>query len=408
MCGIIYGRRKDKQPINNSILKRYRQQKHRGSQGFGFLPIVDGHVGELQRFRYEFEVTEALKACTADEVIFHHRLPTSTPNYAETTHPIKVKHKMLDHVYYIIHNGVIKNHSKLKVKHDALGFEYGTTLEEITTIRTSDGNEYSKSSFNYNDSEALAIDLALYLDGYKGEIEAVGTIAFIALKCNKKGKVLNIYYGRNSGNPLVLENNNDLFFLKSEGNKHDLEIKTDVLVSIDYETGDYTQENVKIGSLTEYTPPPLGFGTPSQYHNVHGDDDFVEHPVGGRSQGRLPILPEYTKKFDPSEEDFIDARFIVDKDGHIREEYLNDEYEAYAYSEEYLLSLWEEIEQLHSDIREASDRMFDAIDQNMDITGAEDYLQECEDTLAEKMDESREICLRLYGEDKTPAYTITF
>lgn len=293
MCGIIAAFGKHNQKINKPLWKRYIEQKGRGSDGFGFITV--GDTVSVYRAETEKEIQKMLHENKSDFIVFHHRYPTSTINCIEATHPIYVSHSELDFDYYVIHNGVLQNEDKLRDEHIALGYEYTTEIKEITkTEYVTKLQRYETSdseTLSFNDSESFAIDLARYLDGCSEKIESVGSIAFVCLRVGKSGKekgvAIKMYYGHNTGNPLHIEENKDLFFIKSVGG---VELKTDVLFSIDLKTGKRDEKEVAIGKTYTYTPPHtyntksysesptnnhLGFKT-----NVFDDDRYSEYDDG--------------------------------------------------------------------------------------------------------------------------------
>lgn len=245
MCGIIFSLR-SKEPTNRIILKRYENQKNRGREGFGYITIQNGFVENYIREREEMDIKNKLEREKAPCIMFHHRLPTSTPNFDETAHPIKVSQDDFKYDYYVVHNGVISNDDDLYKEHSKLGYEY-TTKGIEKTITTINGKKVmSEDKYWYNDSECLAIELALLLEGKKDFIGARGSIAFVCIQTEKNGKVVAIYYGRNSSSPLKLEKcTGSHFVLKSEGNGQD--VKTNILFRIDYETGDISEREIEIG-----------------------------------------------------------------------------------------------------------------------------------------------------------------
>lgn len=93
MCGIVYVRRHDGKPAAKSVRKRYHNQKARGTEGFGYVAVQNGRVVSVARAQTEHEIMQKLEQETADEILFHHRMPTSGPNVEEMAHPILVEHK---------------------------------------------------------------------------------------------------------------------------------------------------------------------------------------------------------------------------------------------------------------------------------------------------------------------------
>lgn len=249
MCGIIHVKRSKGTPANKAVIKRYHKQKARGSEGFGFIEIKDGIVHAGKRSENEKDILEALEKSDADEIFFHHRTPTSTPNLIEATHPIVVKNKKLLYNYYVIHNGIIYNDDVLKREHEKQGFVYTTVIKKQFITKK---NTYSSEMFN--DSESLAIDFVLSLENNVA-MKSEGSIAIMVLQVAKKTKkAIALYYGRNTGNPLKIEiqgKGKDTFLgISSESGK---ELSPNVLYRFDYSTGEITSDAKMIGNLSEPT-----------------------------------------------------------------------------------------------------------------------------------------------------------
>ena len=245
MCGLLYAFRQNGANASKTILKRFRHQKTRGLQGFGYISIDKGTVKEVKRFEEEASMIESLGKENANEILFHHRLPTGTPNFKDITHPIVVKNDLLKHNYYVIHNGIISNDEELKKEHEEIGFKYTTNLIKRVLYETANYQITDSEETLFNDSEAFAIDLALYLENKQEKIKSQGSIAFICLETTKKNHIRKIHYGHNTFNPLILEENRDMFVLKSEG--HGKKLDADILLTMDYQTRKITENNVDIG-----------------------------------------------------------------------------------------------------------------------------------------------------------------
>ncbi len=217
MCGIIYTFHKKRGNVSRMIAKRYQKQKHRGTEGFGFVSMSK-KINEYIRTASEKDILKELEKNVSSHIMFHHRMPTSTANVPETAHPIVVDNENLTNKFYVVHNGVITNAETLKIKHEKLGFVYNTVIEEYIQYKIGDMlyNDVDVKK-KFNDSEALAVEVALYLSGMEDRISTSGSVAFICVEADKNDKVLAVHYGRNEGNPLVLEENKDIFCLKSEG-----------------------------------------------------------------------------------------------------------------------------------------------------------------------------------------------
>ncbi len=152
MCGIIYYKSLLDKTMNRQVLRHYFKQKQRGSDGFGFVGISKKKLF-LFRATTVHGIKSYLNKYPLSEILFHHRLPTSTANPLRTTHPIIVSQPIYQHNYYLLHNGIIANASSLKAKHEQLGIKYVTAQQ----------NERRRfqNSYEFNDSEALAHEVPL-------------------------------------------------------------------------------------------------------------------------------------------------------------------------------------------------------------------------------------------------------
>lgn len=246
MCGIIYVDFRQsnlkKSGKRMAVLERlYDAQKSRGSDGFGYVSIKDGEVIAFDRAESVDTIKRSLYQNMGDIVLFHHRFPTSTENVAELNHPLPIIHEMLDYNYFVVHNGVIHNPDAVKKEHAKLGINYSTLHEEISSecinIPFFNKKSVQKNStvIKFNDSEALAWDLALMIEGKIPNIRTYGTNAFIVLQVEKKtNKVTKVFYGHNAGNPLCLSTTKEITSLRSVGGES---IDTNLLFSFDINTG---------------------------------------------------------------------------------------------------------------------------------------------------------------------------
>lgn len=298
MCGIIGIIKKEKDLVStgSQALAFYENQKERGQNGFGYVSF-DKKVESYKRFRKEEELRTGIMAEEdIHNIIFHHRIPTSTPNYAGTTHPILVSHKELRHDYYVIHNGMISNDKELHDEHVALGYVYNTVVK--TTVETM--LEISEAE-EWNDSEAFAIDLSRYIEGKQDKIESRGSIAFIALQVDKKSKkVLRVYFGRNNGNPLTFDVTADQLILRSKGGSNML--VDNELTCLDLSTWTYTKESVKIGKYAEYT----GYFNHREY-----DDDYYDYNGYKKNNNEIGEDVQATKEVIDTEISKIDKKIAT-------------------------------------------------------------------------------------------------
>lgn len=256
MCGLLFVHKKEGD-VSRIIEKRYRAQKGRGSQGFGFIVIDEGKIQEWSRSETEKEILELLRvAPKGNTILFHHRMPTSTPNYEEATHPIKVSNPLLDHEYFVIHNGMITNDEVLKEKHEELGFVYTTQINKVSRTATRD----IVTSSCFNDSEALAIELAMVADGKKKECQAKGSIAFIMLQVKKGTDMIeNVYFGRNHANPLKFNTQKEFFSLTSEG--HGSDVSPNILHRFNLKDNKFYELDLTLtGYYPEYSPRASSVG----------------------------------------------------------------------------------------------------------------------------------------------------
>lgn len=253
MCGLVLLKRNDNHSPVKPLLARYNEQKHRGQQGFGFVAVRKGRVIGYERDTTFDGIEKKLQAFnSADEILFHHRMPTSTKNLEETAHPIFVSNRILKHDYYLIHNGVITNPEKLKVEHEKLGFEYNTEVELFAGYKQKHSKKnkkkqrYEVTKTEFNDSEALAVEFALFNEGIKPEIETVGSAAFIAYEVTKDTKqVVAMHYGRNN-NPIKAFRAHGMFTLTSESkDQGHVEVDDYKLVTIPYKDGVQTVGTIK-------------------------------------------------------------------------------------------------------------------------------------------------------------------
>lgn len=287
MCGITFVHRIDGLTANKSILKRYHKQKSRGSDGFGYIAIKKNKLKSYKRAKLESQIKTFIDKEEAETILFHHRFPTSTPNFKESAHPIKVSSIHLKYDYYLVHNGIISNADELKEKHEALGFVYNT---EITKKFMTSGETYKQSCFN--DSEALAIEVALMIDKGTKKIEAKGSIAFIVAKVHKSSNnLVGIYYARNYGNPLKYCKSKDLISIGSESEGEP--VPADILFKLDLKSNKITEQAIEIPQYQNYYGySGCGFnGYRDKAETTYGDEYDYDYPKGGfrKLQGQLAL-----------------------------------------------------------------------------------------------------------------------
>lgn len=207
MCGLVALFSKKNKAVGQQVFELYKKQKERGQKGFGYLAIdKDGHLLTINRSVDEYGIKKLLMKEKAPNILFHHRWPTSTKNTIGTTHPMFVSHEELEHDYYFAHNGGVTNCKFLKEKHNKLGYVYSSEFKEHTVAKYADGEEevLEETASVFNDSEALAIELARYIDGVEEKVNTFGAAAFWGISLEKgTNKVLNVFYGKNLGRSLM-------------------------------------------------------------------------------------------------------------------------------------------------------------------------------------------------------------
>jgi len=247
------------------LLKRYRNQEGRGTDGFGYVSVnSEGYVNPVFRCTEEKELIAALSGDDSTSFLLHHRLPTSLPNYAGATHPLAIKDERNKYDYYIVHNGVISNYKYLWGELKKEGHVFMTEMREAKVhafVHTDEWYEFD-DTLAINDSEVVAIDVVNYIEGRSQLIRSSGTIAVIGLQCTKDGKVVNVFWLRNAGKPLQKEEDKTLFCLRSEGQGQAVDSGT--LYVKDFATGTITSiPQVKGLTYTiPYRTPALGYAKP--------------------------------------------------------------------------------------------------------------------------------------------------
>lgn len=211
MCGIIgaFNFNKNKETVNENVLNILQDQIQRGKEGFGVTMIGKNNKVETMRATIPAKAILDLYMNKAKMIVMHHRMPTSSENKISQTHPIEVDNNLLKYKYLVVHNGVVRNCDKLKKEHEAKGYKY-------TTVRIRQW--YSKEEEEYNDSEALAIEAACYIEKQTKGLKIEGSVAFIAIQIEKETNIAKqIFFGRNDSNPLKLSASRNKIRLSSEG-----------------------------------------------------------------------------------------------------------------------------------------------------------------------------------------------
>ena len=350
MCGIVYCESRNGGSVQKAVLKRYRKQAHRGKQGFAFLPIRDKIIGTIERAEGESEILEKLKNELADKILFHHRFPTSTINLAEVTHPICVKSDLLEYNYFVVHNGVLQNELELKKKFELEGFVYNTVIKTATRHEVAGKMYYGNEVETFNDSESLAIDLAKYLDGKSKSLLSRGSIAFICVKTDKQGNAIELFFGRNEGNPLFIEDNNNVFSLKSEGSGKSIEPDRLYHYSLQDDKREIYYRDLAIGEYYNKKLPVKYFPAdkPRVIDITEYEDDIysVRSPYKRNSRGEL--VDDFSERQDRSEDFETDQHGIIK---HLKDN-LCDDLDDIPSPSNAVIDLYEDLAKIEDEIIE--------------------------------------------------------
>ena len=286
-------------PAKGGVLKHYEAQKERGSEGFGFVSVAGGKLARYARTATEKGIRKLIAGDASELVLFHHRYPTSTINVPEAAHPIVVKNDLLARTYYVVHNGIINNDSELKEAHEKLGFEYTT---EIRKVYKTTGKIYEE--FEWNDSEALAIELALVIEGKKKMVEATGSYAFIVFEIGSGKKLTGVYFGTNGGSPLTLSKNRKSFVLRSDGGKS--QVESGVLFRYDPTSSEVEKLDKNIG-VVNY-PTSSGMVDYGWYNESEAGQYYFEGEKGWKKpQGKLDFEADPTSRHSGGYCNYLDA-----------------------------------------------------------------------------------------------------
>ena len=216
MCGILHIKNlKDNHRVNDICKVLWQHQASRGRDGFGMVGIDKQAIG-LYRETKEEDMRKVLDETSFDEILFHHRQPTSTENDIKSTHPFYIKR--YDKEYYFVHNGVINNADELRKKHKRFKIKY---------------TSFHKKNGEFNDSETLAYEFILWINGRIKKIRARGSVAFVCIE-KEKGFCSKLYFYRNTDtlSNLKFYKDKTIFLLASEG-EYD-EIEENILFYYDY------------------------------------------------------------------------------------------------------------------------------------------------------------------------------
>jgi predicted glutamine amidotransferase len=240
MCGLIGWVSKNssvpKERVREYVINQFEDQKNRGTNGFGVVRIDDkGHVTIL-RATEPVKMMYDLYHSHVRHLFLHHRIPTSTENTLDQTHPLEVEHEELKHKWFVMHNGCISNCDELKKEHEKAGYVYLTEYKKLIS---------NYSEIKFHDTESLAIELGRFFDGVTKEIAAKGSYAFIAIATDKYNFVQKIYIGTNGLSPIKLADRSYGFSFSSEERLGDPVTVDEVIVfSAIYSTKEGNRNNL--------------------------------------------------------------------------------------------------------------------------------------------------------------------
>lgn len=305
MCGIISVSSLDGSPVNRLVLKQYDKQKHRGQEGFGLYDYQERNMVRSPGFN---RMSKWLKRYPSTNILFHHRMPTSTENVTNACHPFSTKDYFRTN-YVLVHNGHITNDLELKREHEKLGIVY-------TSVQPNG---------SFNDSEALAWDVALYLEGKQSAIKAEGAIAFVCMAIGKGNKHDRLFFGRNS-NPLNMRLNDKMLMLSSEGKGN--MIDADKLYSYDYVNGKLTIKDCKIPRWGTWAGAVNAAKTRTRgwYANDY-DDDELELVTRSQTAQHLIKMVKFDEEARERDFDAVRERYMWQNEGYFQDasmELMND------------------------------------------------------------------------------------
>ena len=231
MCGILFQQSSDRSPVNGSVIANYIRQRSRGTQGFGFAFLNSEGGVSVKRDTGEEGIIEDAVRCLSHCVMFHHRMPSSTGNTLESTHPFRVA--CGDSLFYVVHNGIISNDDELFKYHTDLGISY---------VSYEGGGKHARAEFN--DSEALAWDIALTLKGGQPGLRAKGMNAFIVMEADKDNRLKLVHFAHNFSAPLKVRLDDSGILLGSETPGE--AVKTDTLYTFDPKTMKVDEREFKV------------------------------------------------------------------------------------------------------------------------------------------------------------------
>lgn len=336
MCGIIAefntkNKKGKTESANQFIVDQYQNQHSRGTQGFGIIRIKNNSKVEIDRATEPTKFLIDLYLKQANMIIAHHRYPTSTDNKVAQTHPMIVENKILKYKYAVIHNGIIHNDRDLKSKHEELGFQYTTEYQVYAQNGTT---TYAK----WNDSEALAIELALFIENQIDKISVTNNAAFIVLQLNQKNEATKVFFGRNgAGSCLNMYKCKGKLQLSSEGEGDEVDVNKLHSFNVKDQKMKFTIKDInfeipKPVVTTNPTPfsRPTNLSLPSTIHAsttpALSQTEFSDFTLQSKNQSIAnnieendPILnPPTTERNYDKMESYYDSKYITNRAAEFR------------------------------------------------------------------------------------------
>lgn len=260
MCGLVYIETKDQTAAAHLVRACYEKQKSRGQQGYGFVAVDKDNKPLIGRSEGEAAIMAKLMPELSTAILFHHRMPTSTPNVIEGTHPIIVMHKSLRHDYAVIHNGVIYNCDSLKRGHDEDGYKYTTLMQSY--IKAGKHKSHVLAIL-FNDSESVSIEMAKAIDAGTGDLEHVqGWAALMCFQFEKGTHVVKaLYYCTDDHSPMKKLDTEAFLKLSSQGEGE--HVPANILFRRDWTTKATSERPFQIG----HKPVKAIMGFDANSHN---------------------------------------------------------------------------------------------------------------------------------------------
>lgn len=268
MCGIIgVGHWKgDRQEVFDNLWEIFKNQQHRGTEGAGIAWKTE--KGKAKRFRshnpfYIFSMSNKKQIWDRikenESILFHHRMPTCSPNKPIHNHPIASE----DFSILLIHNGSLMSYADVRKILEKKGHKFETHFDKAFTDTECFVHMIEDGMKKYK-------DLKKAIEWMANELSGTFALAWFMPKTN------DIFLFRHS-NPIVIskDDNDNHYFSSLHYSKlkkvHELE---------DNEFGVITKQGykklgiLKIKEKSYYTYTPTK--TTRQQHLDYGRTNYSE------------------------------------------------------------------------------------------------------------------------------------